>query len=269
MKTPISYYGGKQTLAPTIIKLIPQHKLYCEPFIGGGAVFFLKSKSDVEVINDTNKSLVTFYRVVQNDFASLEREIRITLHSRDMHRKAGVIYNNPDMFNELKVAWAVWTLSVQSFSSMLDGSWGYDIKRNTTSKKISNKRNSFTEDHAIRLQDVQIECADAIRIITTRDNKDAFFYCDPPYYNSDMGHYDGYSLDDFKNLLETLALLKGKFLLSSYPSGILKEYTDGAKWYTIEREMKVSVANNSKSNKPRKQKTEVFTANYDITKMFN
>lgn len=171
------------------------------------------------------------------------------------------------MFNELKVAWAVWTLSVQSFSSMLDGSWGYDIKRNTTSKKISNKRNSFTEDHAIRLQDVQIECADAIRIITTRDNNDAFFYCDPPYYNSDMGHYDGYTLDDFKNLLETLALLKGKFLLSSYPSGILKEYTDGAKWYTIEREMKVSVANNSKSNKPRKQKTEVFTANYDITKM--
>ena len=265
MKTPLSYYGGKQKLASKIIKLIPQHNLYCEPFIGGGAIFFEKERSAVEVINDTNKSLITFYRVVQNDFTSLEKEIRITLHSRDLHRKAKVIYDNPDMFSDLKVAWAVWTLSAQSFSSMLDGSWGYDIGKNTTSKKVSNKRSSFTEEFAIRLQEIQIECADAIRIITSRDNSEAFFYCDPPYYNSDMGHYDGYTLDDFKNLLTVLSNIKGKFMLSSYPSDILQSYKEKYGWFQQQVEMTVSVANNSK--KPRKPKIEVLTANFDITKI--
>jgi len=32
MKTPISYYGGKQTLLKHILPLIPNHKLYTEAF---------------------------------------------------------------------------------------------------------------------------------------------------------------------------------------------------------------------------------------------
>lgn len=262
MKTPITYYGGKQKLAATILKLIPQYNLYCEPFIGGAAIFFAKKPSKVEVINDVNKELINFYKIVQNDFVGLEKEIRITLHSRDLHRKADVIYSNPDMFSEIKRAWAVWVKSTQSFASMLDGSWGYDISKNTTSVKVTNKRTSFTEEYAIRLQNVQIECADALRIIESRDKKDSFFYCDPPYYNSDCGHYDGYSLADYEALLKSLSVLKGKFLLSSYPSPILTEYVKKHGWYQIEIEQKVSVGSNSP--KPQKRKIEVLTANYPI-----
>lgn len=263
MKTPITYYGGKQKLASTILPLMPQHILYAEPFLGGGAIFFTKPKSEVEVINDTNKELVNFYRIVQNDYVSLEKEVKITLHSRDLHRKASVIYNNPDMFSEIKRAWAFWTLASQSFASIIDGNWGYDIKKGTTSNKISNKRESFTEDYAIRLQGVQVECTDAIRIIKSRDAKDSFFYCDPPYYNSDCGHYDGYSIDDFENLLKNLSKIEGKFLLSSYPSDLLKQYVKDNKWHQIEIKQAVSVAN-SNSSKPPKIKTEVLTANYPI-----
>lgn len=262
MRTPITYYGGKQKLAASIIKLIPPHKLYCEPFIGGAAVFFAKAPSAVEIINDINSELVNFYRVVQDDFVSLEKEIRITLHSRDLFRKASVIYNNPDMFSEIKRAWAVWCLAAQGFAGILDGSWGYDKAKNTTSKKISNKRHSFTEEYAIRLQNVQIECADAIRIIRSRDGAEAFFYCDPPYFNSDCAHYDGYSLEDFAGLLKTLAAIKGKFLLSSYPSPILKQYAKAQGWHQVTFEQKVSVASNSKHG--RKAKTEVLTGNFPI-----
>lgn len=52
MRTPITYYGGKQQLAAKIISMMPAHKIYCEPFFGGGAVFFQKPKSYLEVIND-------------------------------------------------------------------------------------------------------------------------------------------------------------------------------------------------------------------------
>ncbi len=264
MKTPITYYGGKQKLAKTILKLIPVHKLYAEPFFGGGAIFFEKPKSAVEVINDTNTEIINFYQMVQNDFVSLEMEIRITLHSRNLHRKASVIYNNPDMFTPLKRAWAFWTLASQSFASIIDGSWGYDIAKGTTSTKVSNKRQGFTEDYAIRLQSVQIECTDALRIIKSRDNAEAFFYCDPPYFNSDCGHYDGYTVEDFEMLLKTLSTIKGKFLLSSYPSPILKDYAKKMRWFQQEIHQKVSVANNN-SKKGQKNKIEVLTANYPIS----
>ena len=59
LRTPISYYGGKQKLARTVLSFMPQHKLYCEPFLGGAAIFFAKEPSQVEVINDTNKELIT------------------------------------------------------------------------------------------------------------------------------------------------------------------------------------------------------------------
>ncbi|MFX7879034.1 DNA adenine methylase, partial [Acinetobacter baumannii] len=35
LRTPISYYGGKQRLVSSILPLIPEHNLYCEPFLGG------------------------------------------------------------------------------------------------------------------------------------------------------------------------------------------------------------------------------------------
>lgn len=261
MKTPITYYGGKQKLVPYILPRIPKHQLYAEPFTGGAAIFFAKEPSEVEVLNDTNRELMNFYRVVQQDFTSLEKEIRITLHSRDLHRKAQVINQNPDLFSEVKRAWAVWVLSSQSFSAMLDGAWGYDKTENRTSKLIQARKERFTEDLAIRLQNVQIESSDARYIIRSRDSKDSFFYCDPPYYNSDCGHYDGYSLEDFEGLLSDLAGIKGKFLLSSYPSESLLKAVKANGWHLWSLEQKVTV--NAKSGY-LKRKVEVLTANYPI-----
>lgn len=263
MKTPISYYGGKQNLVTTILPLIPKHTTYTETFVGGGAIFWAKSKSEVEVINDINREMINFYECVQNEFVELEKMVRISLHSRSLHSDATVVYNNPHMFNRIKRAWAIWVLASQSFSSMLDGSFGYDKVKGTTSQKIANKRNDFTEEYAKRIQNVQIECADALRIIRSRDYKDAFHYVDPPYYNSECGHYDGYTIEDFEMLLKTLSEIEGKFLLSSYPSDILKEYTINNNWHTIHLEQSVSVANGT--GKPAKKKIEVFTANYDLS----
>lgn len=261
LKTPVSYYGGKQKLVAKILPLIPEHKMYVEPFVGGGAVFFAKQPSHIEVINDTNKELINFYWVLQNRFVELEKMVSVTLHSRSLHNDAHVIYNSPHLFDEIKRAWAVWVLSTQSFSAIMDGSWGYDKSDNTTTKKISNKRNEFTEQFSIRLQNVQVEAADALYIIQSRDTKESFFYCDPPYYNSDCGHYDGYSEQDYENLLIALSKIEGKFLLSSYPSPLLNRYQKENNWCTKQFEQGVSV--NSKAGY-QKRKWEVLTANFKM-----
>lgn len=262
MKPPFSYYGGKQKMLAHILPLIPDHELYCEPFCGGAAVFWAKQPSSVEVINDTNKELINFYEVVQNEFYALESMVRISLHSRTLHRDAETVYGSPHMFDRVKRAWAVWVLATQSFSSMLDGTWGYDKAKGTTSKKIHNKRESFTEELSIRLQQVQIECTDALRIIRSRDTAKSFFYIDPPYFNSDCGHYDGYTQEDFEMLLKAISRLEGKFILSSYPSELLGRFTRDLNWVQTSFEQNVSV-NRGMSGK---KKTEVLTSNFDIRK---
>jgi DNA adenine methylase len=142
----------------------------------------------------------------------------------------------------------------------MDGSWGYDKKGNTTTQKINNKRNELTGHQlAARLQNVQIECADALYIIQSRDTAESFFYCDPPYFNSNCGHYDGYSDKDFESLLQVLSAIKGKFLLSSYPSDLLTRFVNKHKWGQRSVEQRISV------NKGYgKKKIEVLTANYPL-----
>jgi DNA adenine methylase len=76
-----------------------------------------------------------------------------------------------------------------------------------------------------------------------------------------MGHYDGYSLADYTELLETLSKIQGKFLLSSYPSDILKDYVQKYGWYMKSFEMRISV--NAKTVR-NNRKVEVLTANYPI-----
>lgn len=267
LKTPISYYGGKQNLVSTIIPLFPEHQTYIEPFVGGGAIFWAKRPSEVEVINDYNRELINFYEVCKNEFIELEKMVHISLHSRSLHSDATVMYNNPHLFSRIQRAWAVWVLSSQSFSAMLDGNWGYDVVKGTTSKKISNRRESFTEEYAIRLQNVQVENTDALRVIRSRDYEGAFHYCDPPYFNSDCGHYDGYSKDDFEDLLRTLQGCEGKFLMSSYPSEVLSDYTSRNGWYTKKIEQTVSVSNGTGGS--GKKKIEVLTANYDLSNPTN
>ena len=261
MRTPVSYYGGKQKLVSKILPLIPDHKMYVEPFCGGAAIFFSKQPSDMEVLNDTNRELINLYAVIQNRFVELEKKVSVTLHSRRLHRDAQVIYENPHLFTEVERAWAVWVLSSQSFSCMLDGTFGYDKSKNTTTKKIINKRNELTEAYAIRLQNVQVECADALYVISSRDTADTFVYADPPYFNSDCGHYDGYSEQDFENLLNKLAGIQGKFLLSCYPSDLLDRYVKAHGWHTRCYEQGVSV--NAKSGYLKK-KWEMLVMNYQI-----
>jgi len=80
-----------------------------------------------------------------------------------------------------------------------------------------------------------------------------------PYFNSDCGHYNGYSVEDFENLLKLLSSIKGKFLLSSYPSPILQKYAKENGWFMWSVEQGVTINNKSGYIK---RKTECITANF-------
>lgn len=259
MKTPITYYGGKQRMVGLILSLIPKHRLYCEPFAGGAAVFFAKEKSEMEVINDLNGDVVNFYQVCKTDFNKLEKLIRATPHSRKIHAETQEILKHQENHHKVKRAWAFWAQTNMSYSAKIYGGYAFERKSEGTLRKFVNKKLRFSKEIADRLDWVSIECNDALQVIKSRDTEDSFFYCDPPYFNSEMGHYKGYTEKDFNNLLELLSKIKGQFLLSSYPSEILTRYTEKNKWSFHNLQKSVGV-----SDKTNKIKTEVLTASYDI-----
>ena len=243
-----------------ILPIIPQHQIYTEALVGGGAVFWSKAKSPkLEVINDLNHQLTTFYRVVKDHFGELNKMVKRTLHSRRTHQDAWLMYSNPHLFSDVQIAWAVWCLSVQGFSGQLASSWGYDKSNSLMVRKLGNKKHEFTDELMARLEGVQVECSDAVKVIRLYDSADTFHYVDPPYFNSACGHYDGYTLADFEELLALLAGVKGKFLLSSYPSEVLEAATKANGWSTREISKRVAVTPGAKGTK-----REVLTANYSL-----
>jgi len=258
-KTPITYYGGKINLLKEILPLIPKHRIYTEAFFGGGAVFFAKEKAESEIINDTNNMVVNFYEVIKTDFNSLKTKIESTLFSRASYTVAFTMYRMPHLFSKLQQAWAFYIATNMGFSCQI-GSWGYD-KYGKRVKAFQNKKLLFNREMYKRLENAQIENTDALKVIQSRDNKDVFHYVDPPYINSNQGHYGGYSESDYKKLLETLKNVKGKFLLSSYPSEILDSYTKKNGWHTKMFDKPLS-AKKAVKGKSRDRKIEVLTANY-------
>lgn len=263
LKTPISYWGGKQLMARHILPIIPEHRMYIEPFFGGGAVFWAKQPSEAEVVNDVNMNIVNFYEVLKHDYFNLRKKIEVTLHSRETYKKAFIIYDCPWLFAEDPAirAWAFYVCTNQGFANKI-GTWGYDRGRSTP-LRFANKVENFTEELSERLRYVQVENNEAHKVITSRDAEDAFVYADPPYINSEQGHYGGYTEDHFRRDLDALAGMKGKFLLSSYPSEVLDEYIARYGWHSVEVEKLLS-AGNGAVVKRRRKKTEVLTANYPL-----
>jgi len=154
-KTPISYYGGKQTMLPKILPLIPEHEVYIEPFFGGGAVFWAKDKSEVEVINDMNATVSNFYKQMKLNFDELKRLIDATPYDRNSYRQAMVIYNAPYLFSDVNRAWAFWVATIQGFSNKI-GSWRCAQNRNKEVKLSENKKELLSKELGDRLKLVQI-----------------------------------------------------------------------------------------------------------------
>lgn len=258
LKTPITYYGGKQLMLPYILPNIPEHEIYTEAFFGGGAVFFAKEPAHVEIINDMNGEVINFYKVLQTDFLRLNEMIQSTLHSREMYYEAQVVYNMPQLFEPVRRAWSFWILTNQGFSSKI-GAWGYDKKGASMVKRLSTKKTEIVTALRTRLEYVQIECNDALTVIQSRDSKATFHYVDPPYIGSNQGHYSGYTPDHYTALMKLLQNVEGKFLQSSYWSDILEQFIkrNGWQYQTVEKPVSVGT-------KKQKRKVEVLVANYPL-----
>lgn len=261
IKTPITYYGGKQTMLKHIRPLIPPHNIYTEAFAGGAAVFWDKEPAKVEVLNDLNGELINFYRVLRLDYDALKTEIETTIHSRGQHKHAWCIYNNADFFSKIQRAWAVWVLSKLGFAGQFGSGFGFDRDKARHPLKITNAKQLIDDSLRQRIESTTIDCDDALSVIMRYDTTDTWHFIDPPYIDSNMGHYSGmFNEKNLVELLDMLTILQGKFMLTMYPNDTIKRYADHNGWHihTIERQVSACKAEN------RRKQEEWMVVNYTV-----
>lgn len=83
----IKWAGGKRSLVPEIVKVLPpQFNRYYEPFVGGGAVFFaLDSRIHSAYLSDINLELMITYKVISTEPERLIEELK---NLSDRHKKS-------------------------------------------------------------------------------------------------------------------------------------------------------------------------------------
>lgn len=236
MRPALRYHGGKWRLAPWIIKHLPAHRIYVEPYGGAASVLLRKERSFAEVYNDLDGELVNFFRVLRDVPDVFLRLARKTPFSRKEFEWAYTHESGAEDPGRR----ALKTL-IRSFQGF--GSTGISSRKTGFRAKGWRQRKTAPDDWrgwpdaaeelAKRLQGVVIEDRDAFRVMDMHDGSDTLFYVDPPYVHSTRGpdHLYRYELsdEDHARLLAKLLTMNGMVVLSGYRNPLYDRMLKGWK----------------------------------------
>lgn len=253
MSHVIPYFGGKNRLTKTIIERITPHTCYVEVFAGSAGVLFAKDPSKAEVINDLDKELVTFYRVVKHHPEEFYRQFKYCLVARDEFERLKKV--DPETLTDIQRAVRYFYLQKNAFGGHIVGqSFG-------TATTSAARLNLFNLEQTIttvwqRLAGVTIERLDFRKLLPRYDRPHTFFFMDPPYWDV-PGYRHDFVEQDFLNLAEILSRLAGQFLMTINDTKEVREIFGGFK---IE-EVQLKYSMSSQASSRAKQRTELLISN--------
>ena len=255
MLGPLSYIGGKNRLAATIIRALPEHTTYVEAFAGGAQVLFHKSPSEVEVINDLDYDIVNFFRVCQWHYEELVRYLKYCLIARKWFDL--LAETKPEGLTDIQRAGRFFYLQKNCFGGLVLGRhyhYGVVQRPNYNPARIP----QIIEQAHERLLQVQIESLPYQDVLLKYDRPTTVFYLDPPYWERKLYKHN-FTEKDFIELEQRLHNLKGKFLLSldDHPS-VRKLFSQ---WYLFPVEI-----NYTAQRKVGTKYHELLISNYEIAK---
>jgi len=259
LKSPFAYIGGKRKLAPCIVERIPSnHNIYVEVFGGGGSVLYAKRPSKFEVFNDINSELINLYKVMRNNPQSLNTYLNDLFISRDIFYD--IKKQNLKARNHIEKAAFYFYLLSQSFGSTQESF----AMQNKARRKVKNLYRSF-KIISQRLKRVTIENRSFENLIPLYDNKDTFFYLDPPYISTETYYKNIGTFGEIqhKKLAKLLSNIKGRFLLSYNDCPLVRElYKD----FNIEQTKAIPYFLGQNVHKNQNIVKEVFITNYEKPK---
>jgi DNA adenine methylase len=215
----LKWAGGKRQLLPRILALVPARvRTYCEPFVGGGAVFFAlaaQGRFERALLGDVNPELINCYTAVRDRVGEVTRCLAAWRNTADDYyrvrgekpadlspaaRAARLIYLNRCGYNGL-------------YRVNSDGAFNVPFGRNTRPRICDPDR---LQAASRALRGVELVCGDFITVLEAcapgaRD----FVYLDPPYVpvsrtSSFTAYAGGFDMDDQRRLAESLQKLSAR-----------------------------------------------------------
>ena len=200
----VKWAGGKRSLIPEIIKVLPEKfGDYWEPFLGGGAVFFaLDSRIRKAHLSDVNLELIIAYRMIH---ARTDAVIEALQAHKRKHNRRHYLYVRNKMHDEqdpVLLAARFIYLNKTCFNGLYrvnkHGRFNVPIGRHTnpTICDIENLR---------AVSDVLAKATFTAKSFDRIEPKAGdLVYCDPPYAGTFTGYTgEGFDADDQKALRDS------------------------------------------------------------------
>lgn len=264
LNSPFRWVGGKSRLRKQIIPLLPTHQCYVEPFAGAAWVLFGKQPSRVEIINDIDQELTTFFRVVKEKPDQLIASFQWTLVARsEFERLAQQL--DPTELTDVQRAHRFYYLIMAGWggemryprfaTSTADGGHG-----NRLFGAIKNLQKRIMPIYK-RLQTVIIENLSWEDCLDRYDRPQVVMYLDPPYPANGCNYqHNMRSWDEHQKLADRLAQTTCRWLLSSYDRPEIRALYPGCFFVPIQS---YSGMAQTKRAKKRTLNREVVICNFD------
>ncbi len=244
-KPIIPWIGGKRRLAKQILPMLPPHICYCEPFTGGGAIFFLKEESKSEIINDINSDLVNLYRVVQHHLEEFYKQFKWALVSREIYKW---LQDTPGQtLTDIQRAAKFYYLQKLAFGGKVSGQTFGTSATSPPRLNLLRIEEDLSAAH-LRLSRVTIEHLDWQKCIHKYDRDHTVFYLDPPYWQT-VGYGVSFPIEEYQAMADLMRSIKGKAILSINDHPDIRRIFKGLKAKQVELPYTVGGAHNKKKAK--------------------
>jgi DNA adenine methylase len=261
-KSIFRYPGGKYKAINYIKPFWEQveHSEYREPFVGGGSVFIAKPLVENNWINDVNKDLIAFYKII-SDKKKREKLIKDLLNVKISKKSYdGFYFSKPK--NDFDKAKRYYILNRCSFSGItMWNSFIGDVRYNIQ------KAQETIRDIGEKLSNTEVTSLDFEEVIKSKPKKKngkVFMFLDPPYAESRqiVAYNHSFTKDDHIRLAKLLKETKHHFLLTYDDCEFVRDLYDWAHFYS--RTWTYSVANSRTHHNPREKGNELFISNFKL-----
>jgi DNA adenine methylase len=217
-KGPLNYTGSKRETLDPILDLLPYYGTWVDVFGGSGVVTLARKPDKLDVFNDRNSGICDFFRACQSEPERLIATIELMPHSRELFIRA----KQRDS-NDYVVRGAQWYYLVQCSFAGRGQYFGRVVKEpNTILAKIFKNLELFPQVHR-RFKQVTIENLDWEDCFKDYDGPHTVFYCDPPYYESNVYEHT-MSKNDHQRLCEQIFDAEGFVALSGFDNDLYNSY---------------------------------------------
>ena len=184
LKPILKWTGGKRREIKHFEKYFPTFERFFEPFVGGGAVYWHLNHSN-SIINDYDKGLINFYKMLKTNSAHIQTEVKqASLFNKNYEKMKSLYYEHRDIMDndqcsDLDRAFSFLYVNKLCFSGMRR--FNSQGKFNVPFGHYKTFNPAITDEHIKLLNNTIIHNEDALQLIPQYDNEGVFIFLDPPY----------------------------------------------------------------------------------------